>query len=136
MRAVDRQRPRLGDERFDRQLLERDRHVNHKRVHDLLKLENMQVRRKQHRWRLDYNHHRIHRALDYQTPSRMWLVVFYRVRPGLSLQNTAEVLNSDSLTQTRIKTGRVVNLQQRDKWDVYCRWSRYADAQLSCEIVP
>ena len=46
LRAVARQRLCLGAERIDRQLSERDWHVNHKRVHGLWKRENMQVLRK------------------------------------------------------------------------------------------
>jgi transposase InsO family protein len=42
------------------------------------------------RWRLDYNHHRIHSSLDYQTPAAYAAVFFrLRLRLRLSLQNTA-----------------------------------------------
>ncbi len=39
----------------------------------------------------------------------MRLAVFFQLRLRLSLQNTAELLNPDSLTQTGTKTGGVVN---------------------------
>jgi len=51
MRALARQRPRFGAERIHRLLVERDWHVNPKRVHRLWRRENMQVPRKQHRRR-------------------------------------------------------------------------------------
>ena len=38
-------------------------------------------------------------------PPRMRLAVFFQLRLRLSLQNTAELLNPDSLTQTGTKTG-------------------------------
>ena len=51
MRHLARQRPRFGAERIHQLLVERDWHVNHKRVHRLWKQEQMQVPRKQHRKR-------------------------------------------------------------------------------------
>ena len=51
MRSVARQRPRFGAKRIHKLLIERDWHVNHKRIHRLWKREKMQVPGKQHRRR-------------------------------------------------------------------------------------
>ena len=61
------------------------------------------------RWRLDYNHHRIHSSLDYQTPAA------YAAGCVLSASATppppehSRITNLDSLTQPGAKTGGVVN---------------------------
>ena len=57
------------------------------------------------RWRLDYNHHRIHSSLDYQTPAAYAAGC---VLPGFATLNPPEhsrTTNPDSLTQPGAKTG-------------------------------
>lgn len=43
------------------------------------------------RWRLDYNHHRLHSALDYQTPAAYAARCSPSVRATLSLQNSSGI---------------------------------------------
>ena len=50
------------------------------------------------RWRLDYNHRRIHSSLDYQTPAAYAARCSSSVRPTASLQKNSGHLNNDSLT--------------------------------------
>jgi putative transposase len=52
------------------------------------------------RWRLDYNHHRIHSSLNYQTPAAYAARCSSSVRPTASLQKNSGPLNPDSLTHT------------------------------------
>ncbi|MBD54711.1 MAG: hypothetical protein CMM05_06465 [Rhodopirellula sp.] len=52
-----------------RLLTQRASAVNEKRLQRPWKREHVQVPRKQQRWRLDYNHHRLHSSLAYQTPA-------------------------------------------------------------------
>jgi putative transposase len=52
------------------------------------------------RWRLDYNHHRIHSSLNYQTPAAYAARCSSSVRPTASLQKNSGHLNPDSLTHT------------------------------------
>ena len=49
------------------------------------------------RWRLDYNHHRPHSALDYQTPAAFAARCSSSVRPTASLQKNTDPLTPDSL---------------------------------------
>jgi transposase InsO family protein len=51
------------------------------------------------RWRLDYNHRRVHSSLDYQTPAAYAARCSSSVRPTASLQKNSG-LNTDSLTHT------------------------------------
>jgi transposase InsO family protein len=52
------------------------------------------------RWRLDYNHRRVHSSLDYQTPAAYAARCSSSVRPTASLQKNSGPLNLDSLTHT------------------------------------
>ena len=56
------------------------------------------------RWRLDYNHHRPHSALDYQTPAAFAASRLASVRPTASLR-LHRPSSSDSLTQIGKKPG-------------------------------
>ena len=49
------------------------------------------------RWRLDYNHHRPHSSLDYQTPAAFAASGLASVRPTASLQQAHCPMNPDSL---------------------------------------
>jgi len=51
------------------------------------------------RWRLDYNHHRPHSALEYQTPAAFAARCCSSVRPTASLQNSSGYLTPDPLIQ-------------------------------------
>ena len=50
------------------------------------------------RWQLDYNHHRLHSSLDYQTPAAFAARCSSSVRPTASLQKNTGPMNPDSLT--------------------------------------
>jgi len=50
-------------------------------------------------WRLDYNHHRPHSALGYQTPAAFAARCCSSVRPTASLQNSSDPINPDPLIQ-------------------------------------
>ena len=52
------------------------------------------------RWRLNYNHRRIHSSLNYQTPAAYAARCSSSVRPTASLQKNSGPLNTDSLTHT------------------------------------
>lgn len=49
------------------------------------------------RWRLDYNHQRPHSSLGYQTPAAFAARCCSSVRATLSLQNSSEPINPDSV---------------------------------------
>ena len=57
------------------------------------------------RWRLDYNHHRIHSSLDYQTPAEFADRCYSSVRPTASLQNSSDPLTLDSLSEGGLRMG-------------------------------
>jgi len=50
------------------------------------------------RWRLDYNHHRPHSSLDYQTPAAFAARSSSSVRPTASLQKNCGPMHPDCLT--------------------------------------
>lgn len=52
------------------------------------------------RWRLDYNHHRPHSSLDYQTPAKFAARFSTSVRPTASLQKRSGPINLDPLIGT------------------------------------
>jgi putative transposase len=52
------------------------------------------------RWRLDYNQHRPHSALDYVTPAQFAARCSSSVRPTASLQKNSDTPTPDSLTHT------------------------------------
>ena len=52
------------------------------------------------RWRMDYNHHRPHSALDYQTPAAYAASCSSSVRPTASLQKNSCPLPLDPLTHS------------------------------------
>ena len=58
------------------------------------------------RWRLDYNHHRIHSSLDYQTPAAY--AAGYVLPASAQPPEHSRITNPDSLTQPGAKTGGVV----------------------------
>ncbi len=57
------------------------------------------------RWRLDYNHHRIHSSLDYQTPAAYAASCVLPVPATSAPPEHSRITNPDSLTQTGAKTG-------------------------------
>ena len=61
------------------------------------------------RWRLDYNHHRIHSSLDYQTPAAYAagcvLPASASATPQPQPPEYSRITNPDSLTQLGAKTG-------------------------------
>ena len=50
------------------------------------------------RWRLDYNHHRLHSSIDYQTPAAFAARCSSSDRPTASLQKNSGPMHPDSLT--------------------------------------
>ena len=57
------------------------------------------------RWRLDYNHHRIHSSLDYQTPAAYAAGCVLPASATPQPPEHSRITNPDSLTQPGAKTG-------------------------------
>ena len=56
-------------------------------------------------WRLDYNHHRIHSSLDYQTPAAFAADCVHPASATPQPPEHSGVTNPNSLTQPGAKTG-------------------------------